>query len=267
MPYCFRPGTNGPSLIFIHGLGGAKENFQAVFQSAALAHCDLLTLDLPGTGLAEFDQAVCPDVSALADLCQLVWTSLIPGPAFVIGASMGGLIAQLLFRRHGTASLQGFVSIEGNLTPEDCMFSRPVAAISFEELSGTLYDKLVADLLTSPYAGDRMAAHNMALNLDPRAFHRFSFETVAESDSGRLLDEFLNLRVPRLFLYGDRNRGLSYLPRLLASDVEVREISESAHFLFYDNPVMMCDEIAGFVDKHHGRQPGVEVQLRSRVNL
>jgi len=96
-----------------------------------------------------------------------------------------------------------------------------------------------------------IAAHNMALNTDMRAYHTYSFETVAESDSGRLLEEFLNLPVPRLFLFGEENRSLSYLPRLRASNVEVREIAASAHFLFYDNPEMTYEEIGKFVEKHH----------------
>ena len=251
LPYFFRKGTTGPALLFVHGLGGAKENFYGAFQSAALAHCDLLAMDFPGTGLAEFDKTTCPDVSTLAELTQLVWEELLPGPAFVVGASMGGLIALLLFRRHGIGALQGFINIEGNLAPEDCMFSRQVSSTSLEELSETLYPRIISKLRASKYPGDHMAAHNMALNTDVRAYHSYSFETVVESDSGRLLNEFLHLPVPRLFLYGEANRSLSYLPVLRASHVEVREIAASAHFLFYDNPVMTYEEIGKFVDERH----------------
>src|SRR5579859_4724314 len=87
LPYCFRQGTTGPALLFIHGLGGAKENFDAAFQSAALAHCDLLSFDLPGTGLADFDPTKCADVSTLVDLARLVWNKLLPRPAFIVAAS------------------------------------------------------------------------------------------------------------------------------------------------------------------------------------
>jgi pimeloyl-ACP methyl ester carboxylesterase len=74
---------------------------------------------------------------------------------------------------------------------------------------------------------------------------------VAESDSGRLLEEFLGLPIPRLFLYGDANGALSYLPRLRASDVRVREIPSSAHFLFHDNPVETFQAIGEFVNASH----------------
>lgn len=91
----------------------------------------------------------------------------------------------------------------------------------------------------------------MALNVDIRGYHAYSFETVAESDSGRLLEEFIGLPIPRLFLYGDANKGLSYLPRLRASDVRVQEIPSSAHFLFYDNPVETFRAVSEFMHTPH----------------
>jgi pimeloyl-ACP methyl ester carboxylesterase len=53
--------------------------------------------------------------------------------------------------------------------------------------------------------------------------------------------------MPKLFLYGDGNRHLSYLDRLKAGDVRVVEVPDSGHFLFYDNPVDTYDAIGAFV--------------------
>jgi len=76
--------------------------------------------------LAEFDPKACPDVSAIAELTRGMWEHVLRRPAFIVATSMGGLVAQLLFRRHGVSRLQGFINVEGNLAPEDCMFSRQV---------------------------------------------------------------------------------------------------------------------------------------------
>jgi transposase-like protein len=46
------------------------------------------------------------------------------------------------------------------------------------------------------------------------------------------------------------NQSLSYLSRLRDSDVEVCEIPRSAHFLFYDNPMMTYAAIGEFVNRH-----------------
>jgi hypothetical protein len=154
--------------------------------------------------------------------------------------------------RYGTAGIQGFINIEGNLAPEDCMFSRRVTSHTFDELSGNLFRQIQSRLCASKYPGDHMIAHNMALNTDIRAYFQYSFETVRESDSGRLLDEFLSMPVPRLFLFGDANRSLSYIPKLRVSNVEVCEVPQSAHFLFYDNPVETFIQVRRFVTKYNG---------------
>jgi len=59
------------------------------------------TFDEPGTGLAAFDPDAGLDVSALADMAQSLAEQLLPGPYFLAGASMGGLISLLQLRRHG----------------------------------------------------------------------------------------------------------------------------------------------------------------------
>ena len=246
----FRKGTTGPTIIFIHGLGGAKENFYAAFQSPAVMHCELLAFDLPGTGLSQFHPSKSPDVSSLAEIVHLAWQEVVPGPAFVVAASMGGLISLLLVRQSGYGRLRGLINIEGNLAPEDCMFSRRAAAVTLDELSFTVFNEIRRQLQTSRYPGDHMTSHNMALNTDIHAYHSYSFQTVSESDSGMLLDEFLDIPIPRLFLYGDANRHLSYLSRLRHSDIEMHEIPDSGHFLFYDNPIATYEEIGSFIARH-----------------
>jgi pimeloyl-ACP methyl ester carboxylesterase len=250
LPYLHREGTGGPAVLFVHGLGGAKENFYAAFQSPALADCTLVTFDEPGTGLAEFQEDAGLDVSGLADLTQNVADRLFPGPYFLAGASMGGLITLLQIRRHGLGRIRGLINLEGNLCPEDCMFSRRVVPHKLEEFGSTVFQQMIEELRSSRYAGDQIIANNMALNVDVRSYHAYSFETVAESDSGRLIEEFLALPVPRLFLYGEVNKGLSYLQRLRDSPVQVMEIPGSAHFLFYDNPVATFQAIGDFVHAH-----------------
>ena len=246
LPYLYREGSGGPSVLFVHGLGGAKENFYAAFQSPALYDCTLLAFDEPGTGLAAFDPDAGLNVSALADMAQNVADRLLPGPYFLAGASMGGLITLLQLRRHGVGRIRGLINFEGNLCAEDCMFSRRAVSETFDTFE-PVYRQMMAELRASRYAGDQIIAHNMALNVDIRGYHAYAFETVEESDSGRLIDEFLVLPMPRLFLYGQANRTLSYLPILRASAIRVTEISASAHFLFYDNPVETFETVGEFV--------------------
>ena len=170
------------------------------------------------------------------------------------------MIALINLRRRGTPGLDGFVNIEGNLCPEDCMFSWRTASHDPEQFRIQVFPQMISELLRSPHTGDRVIAHYMALNTDARAYRAFSHETVRESDSGKLIDDFLKLKAPRLFLYGEVNRSLSYLDRLRQGGIEVREISRSAHFLFYDNPVETFTVIAAFVHRHEqSLTGGIEV--------
>ena len=126
------------------------------------------------------------------------------------------------------------------------MFTRRVVPHTLDTFP-SLFDQMMSELRSSRFVGNQIIAHNMALNVDIRAYHAYSFETVKESDSGRLIEEFLSLPMPKLFLYGEQNRALSYLPRLRNSDVHVAEIPSAAHFLFYDNPVATYEAIGAFV--------------------
>jgi pimeloyl-ACP methyl ester carboxylesterase len=246
LPYLYREGTGGPSLLFVHGLGGAKENFHWALQSPALASCTLAMFDQPGTGISEFRPDLGLDVSSLAQMAQLFADRILPGPYWLAGASMGGLICLLLLRHTGRGRVRGFINLEGNLCPEDCVFSRRVIPHTLDTL-GPTFERMMGELRSSRFVGDQIIARNMALNVDIRAYHAYSFETVKESDSGRLIEEFLSLRMPKLFLYGEHNKALSYLPRLRDSDVQVVEIGSAAHFLFYDNPVAAYQTIGAFV--------------------
>jgi len=257
VPCLFRDGTGGPAVLFVHGLGGAKENFLAALQSPSLADCTLVCFDLPGTGLALHDQDAGLDVSGLAELTHALAGRLLPGPYFLAGASMGGLITLLQLRRHGVGRVQGLICLEGNLAAEDCLFSRRAVSHSLESFADTVFEEIISELSGSPRMGDRVIAQNLVWNIDVRAYHAYSFETVAESDSGRLLEEFLRLPVPRLFLHGEANRTLSYLDRLRRGDVVVREIPASGHFFFYDNPEVTFNTIGAFVHSPGHRAPAL----------
>jgi hypothetical protein len=53
--------------------------------------------------------------------------------------------------------------------------------------------------------------------------------------------------IPQVFIYGQENNSLSYIPELLKNSMNVKEISNSNHFVFYDNPKELYDTIGAFV--------------------
>ena len=68
------------------------------------------------------------------------------------------------------------------------------------------------------------------------------------SDNGDLLTRFTSLPLPRVFMYGEQNAGLSYLPTLQKAGVELAEIAFSGHWPMYSNPVAMWQRLSAFLD-------------------
>ena len=67
------------------------------------------------------------------------------------------------------------------------------------------------------------------------------------SDNGNLLERFLALPLPKMFMYGEQNSSLSYLGTLADAGVELAEITHSGHFPMYSNPTQMWARITAFV--------------------
>lgn len=67
------------------------------------------------------------------------------------------------------------------------------------------------------------------------------------SDNGDLMNKFLGLPCPKMFMYGEQNRSLSYLRHIQSNGVQLAEIPQCGHFPMYSNPAAMWERIASFV--------------------
>jgi pimeloyl-ACP methyl ester carboxylesterase len=63
--------------------------------------------------------------------------------------------------------------------------------------------------------------------------------------------------LPRMFMYGQQNAAMSYLPTLRDHGVEMAEVSECGHFPMYSNPVEMWATMSRFLARRsHSGSPG-----------
>ena len=184
------------------------------------------------------------NIDAVVELVENFVEELRLSRSLLVGGSMGGLVA-LLYAEHNPDKIAGFVNVEGNLAPEDCMFSRKVIPHAYSHFESIVFPQIKKAL--SAKEGRGFARHFQALEqANPHAYYDYSFQTVEYSDHGNLLQRFLRLPVPKCFLYGSENRHLSYLQRLLASECTVVEIPNANHFLFYDQPNHYAAALASF---------------------
>lgn len=242
LQYFDRPGP-GRTILYVHGLGCSKTDFLDMTRQPQLDSFRLISYDHPGCGGSPYDPEHKLEIDSLVELVHAFVKTMALTDFLLVGGSMGGLIVLLYAQRH-PSGIRGLVSVEGNLAPEDCMFSRQTASSDYQSFVDDVYPEIKAALAKRNHVAG-FSRHLEGLSrANPHAYHDYSRQTVNYSDNGKLLERFLDLPMPTFFVYGSENRRLSYLPRLRQSDCTVIEIPEADHFLFYDNPGAFATALA-----------------------
>jgi pimeloyl-ACP methyl ester carboxylesterase len=165
----------------------------------------------------------------------------------LVGHSMGGLTG-LLLAHYKPSAVLSFTNIEGNLHPDDCFLSRQII-----EFAGNNAEQFMASFVArtsrAPGYSCGLYASSLPHKVRARAVAPIFYSMVELSDHGALLDKFLALPLPRLFMYGDENQSLSYLGCLDDHGVQLAEVPHCGHFPMYANPLAMWDHIGAFIDQ------------------
>lgn len=232
--YWVRPGEKG-TVMYIHGLGCTKSDFEGAVNHRVMKEYTLVAFDLPGSGESLYPEGVKLGMDDLASITAELALKLHLPQFTLIGHSMGGLIA-LLFAEKYQDMVKGFINIEGNLSPEDCFFSRIAAKYSADEFTERVFNAFKHNLVRSENRGIREYAKSLETNASRRAYHDYSCSLVDCCDDGGLIERFINMKVSRLFIYGSENRELRYKPRLEKAGIITAEVPDSGHFPGCDNP-------------------------------
>lgn len=245
--YVLRGGC-GETVVYLHGLGSSKREFLDLVRRGAFAGYRLFSFDFPGAGDSTYLDQASLAVEDLVELTSRIVTKLELGGLTLIGHSMGGLVA-LRFAERYPAMVKRLVSVEGNLSPEDCgVFSRRVAESTWEMFTKRgLMESLQREFAALPYAGSRAFADGFRRTVSARAFYDYCVSIVEHSDSNDLMAVFEKLEIPRMFVHGDANRHLSYLPQLSQQGIRVTEIANSHHWPHLDNPDAYLKAVADFI--------------------
>lgn len=244
--YFYRPGQ-GKNVFYIHGLGSSKNDFAQALRVDGLSVCSLFAFDFPGCGNSQYPDKAGFGIDDLVEMTYKVIEALSDDKVTLIGHSMGGLIA-LLFAERYPGMVSVLINVEGNLSPGDCFFSRSVADYGPGGFTEEAFCEFVRNLSQSDKRGVREYATTLRKSADRNAYADYSISLVACCDSLDLLDRFLSLKVPKLFIYGSQNCRLPYLSELKESDCTVREVPESGHFPAYDNPREYYTIISDFIN-------------------
>ncbi|CEL01818.1 Putative Alpha/beta hydrolase [Aspergillus calidoustus] len=236
-----------PPILFLHGFGSCKEDLADVIINPALQQYGYIAFDAPGCGHSSSDDYSAIDIAFLTATATAVLAHFRITKFHLMGHSMGGLTALLLANQQPNQVLS-FVDIKGNLAPEDCFLSRQIFDFPSEDPEAFFDTFIDRTRQTKSFASPLYASTLRArVNAD---VVRPIFESMVQlSDNEDLLGIFLGLQCPKMFMFGEENRGLSYLDRLQEGGVELALIPQSGHFPMYSNPVEMWRRIAKFLER------------------
>lgn len=222
-------------VLFLHGIGSVKENFTAVWDAPDFAGMALLAPDLPGHGAS---QGLPPASSTMEGMATAVGDMLrdrarAAERLHLVAHSMGGAVG-LLLAQQTAIPLASFVNVEGNLVAEDCgMLSRRTA-----DMDLTLFrDEKFAKLKARARQADDPTLRNWAASMETcpaEAFHSSAKSLVEWSDSGRLLEMFHALTVPKAYVCGARSANPDVLAQLRG--IAKYRVADSGHFVMIDQP-------------------------------
>lgn len=239
-----REGTKDP-ILFLHGFGSTKEDYTDIIRQEGLNEYPFLAYDAPGCG-----ETFCSDLGQVSIQLQLK-TTLAMLEHFdierfhLVGHSMGGLTALMLADQCQKRVLS-FTDIEGNIAPEDCFLSRQI--VDFPSQNAELFfEHFIDRTLHSPAYSSALYSASLKYKVRAQAVPGIFNSMVELSDNANLMDRFLNLPCPKMFMYGEQNKTLTYLSAIKSNGVRLSEIPESGHFPMYSNPTNMWREIEDFL--------------------
>ena len=238
-----RDGSRAP-IVFLHGFGSTKEDYADIVRHEAFAGHPFVAYDAPGCG-----ETKCADLSRvsipfLVKTALAVLSRLQVDRFHLVGHSMGGLTGLMLTHQHPGRVLD-FVDIEGNIAPEDCFLSRQIFDHPDEDAE-SFFDQFIERTRHAPDYASALYAASLRHKVRAGAVRSIFRSMVDLSDHGELMDKFLALPCPRMFMFGEQNASLSYLDKIEAHGVRLSRIAACGHFPMYSNPSEMWREIANF---------------------
>lgn len=231
-------------IVFLHGFGSTKEDYADISRYSAFDGRPFLAFDAPGCG-----ETRCSDLSKIS-IPFLVGTALavLASIGFerfhLVGHSMGGLTALMLAHAYPGRVLS-FVDIEGNIAPEDCFLSRQILDHPREDPE-KFFDDFIERTRHAPAYASALYSASLRFKVRAAAVPDIFRSMVDLSDNGDLMEKFLGLPCPKMFMYGEQNASLSYLSRIQSRGVRLSEIPHCGHFPMYSNPAVMWREIGEF---------------------
>jgi len=242
-----------PVLLFVHGLGESGLCFNEAFESGDMQAFDLVVPDLMGYGRSSragnADYSMGSQVLRLWNLIDLLGVDSF----YIIGHSMGGDIGTFMASSDAQQRIQGFVNIEGDLTPHDIFFSNKVVTAAESGNFMEWFEKDFKEELVLKDWGSRWPScrryYASVQFARPEAFLANAKEMYQRNQPLPGRQEcftgltYAELKIPRVFCWGSESLAKGTLGFLESASLQHRKFEPAFHWPMIDQ----AEEFYGFV--------------------
>ena len=240
--------TKEKTIIYIHGLGSGKEDFIDAIQYPELLDYNLLSVDLLGHGDSDKPKNFTYTMAEQAiKIKELLIQLNVDKEIIIIAHSMGGpigiLLAELLKEK-----MKAIIYAEGNIDLGDCFFSNSIISEnSLEEWKDEQFQKTV-DMFKS--LGIDMKSYTKTFEkAGAETTYLSSRDLVHISESGNLLQCLIDLNLPILPIFGEKNKEKYTSEEKIAKHFTIKYVSNAGHGMMLDNPDEFYGVIIDFLNK------------------
>jgi pimeloyl-ACP methyl ester carboxylesterase len=235
---------SGPRVVWVHGLGESSTSFEPVV--ARLGGFEHVLVDLPGYGRSPWVPAM-----GLEDLATHL-AGWLPTDSFVVGHSMGGVLATLIAER---AAVCGIVDIDGNISRGDCTFSAAAQAYSLDAFRAGGFAELRAKVYADGMTRLELRGYHAAMCFaSPDMFHRHACDLVEMSSTNTLAVRLAAIPTKKLFVAGVPDGVCAETRRQLDEHrVPWVGIEPAGHWVYLDQLERFTAEVATFLRAAAGR--------------
>ncbi|XVU28690.1 alpha/beta fold hydrolase [Actinoplanes sp. CA-054009] len=239
-------------VVFMHGLGCAKESFDSAFSAPALAPYSLLTFDFPEHG--DSVKTGAGDIDGVAEVVSSLLREVPCRRVHLVCHSMGGAIGLLVAQ--DLLNLADFVSVEGNLVRADCgLVSRGIKDQPVEQFVDEGFPSFVRLLETSGDPSHVQWARWYG-QCSPPGLHSLATSLVEWCDNDKLVGILLNLNARTAYVRGEHSEVDHLKPLFGGADhhdearpkIPAYSVTGSGHFPMLDNPAEFYGLIGELLD-------------------
>ena len=253
----FREDETRPTLLFLHGLGESGLSFIEAFEADSLDPFNLVVPDLLGFGRSSPSSSAQYSFECQIDRLWKLIDHFCIQDVRIVGHSMGGDIGTWLCADDRYGRIQWFVNVEGNLTPDDLIFSQRVLdEPEKDNFNAWFYNTFITEQWEEESTWSQRYVTSLRM-CDPEAFKKHAEEMVEKStpavssNYGKTTGLYLSLRQPCVYC---RREGLEDSTQALLGlhqeSLRVQYFSTESHWIMIDQPKTFYQFLVDFASDH-----------------